>query len=167
MGCGSPEFLLCFYKLPTDRSKGYADVPVFKLEDEYSLARWQVDADSLWRSSGDRPLRPDELGMLTPGALAKAFPAWSVQDVYDHEQHVAIGEALAARDELPKHLRGVAAGDDAARRLDRRARMQTLNGEQTRRGLENHICPLQFDIVDRAIRLGSNPASWSMIRSAG
>ncbi|WP_252234334.1 DNA methyltransferase, partial [Clostridium sp. CMCC3676] len=34
---------------------------------------------------------------------------------------------------------------------------QTLNGEQTKRRLENHICPLQFDIVDRCVRLYSNP----------
>ncbi|MGO1303230.1 MAG: DNA methyltransferase [Sphingomonas parapaucimobilis] len=157
MGCGSPEFLLCFYKLPTDRSKGYADVPVMHVEEEYSLARWQVDADSLWRSSGNRPVRPDELGMMPPGALAKAFPAWSVQDVYDHEEHVAIAEALAARNELPRTF---AVMQPASMRTDvwtDIARMQTLNGEQTRRGLENLICPLQFDIVDRAIRLGSNP----------
>ena len=36
-------------------------------------------------------------------------------------------------------------------------RMRTLNGEQTRKGLENHICPLQFDIVDRLIKRFSNP----------
>jgi len=34
--------------------------------------------------------------------------------------------------------------------------MLTLNGEQTRRGLENHICPLQFDIVDRIINRFTN-----------
>ena len=157
VGTGSPEFLLEFFKLPTDRSTGYADVPVFKSEDEYSLARWQIDADSLWRSSGDRLARPDELGMMPPGALAKAFPAWSVQDVYDHEEHVAIGEALADRHELPKTF---AVLQPATLRTDAWtdvARMLTLNGEQTRRKLENHICPLQFDIVDRAIRLKSNP----------
>ena len=35
-------------------------------------------------------------------------------------------------------------------------RMLTLNGEQSRRGLEQHICPLQFDIVDRLIERFSN-----------
>lgn len=156
MGCGSPEFLLCFYKLPTDRSKGYADVPVPHGE-EYSLARWQIDADSLWKSSGDRALRPDEIGMMSPASLAKLFPAWSVQDVYNHEEHVAIGEALASRGQLPTSY-GVL--QPATMRPDvwtDIVRMQTLNGEQTRRGLENHICPLQFDTVDRAIRLGSSP----------
>jgi hypothetical protein len=157
LGCGSPEFLLKFYKLPSDPSNGFADVEVPHAPEEYSLARWQIDADALWRSSGDRPLRPDELGMMTPGTLAKAFPAWSVQDVYDHEQHVAIGEALAARDCLPKTFSVL---QPASMRPDvwtDIARMLTLNSEQSRRGLENHICPLQFDIVDRAIRLDSLP----------
>ena len=35
-------------------------------------------------------------------------------------------------------------------------RMITLNGEQTQRGLVNHICPLQVDLVDRLIRRYSN-----------
>jgi hypothetical protein len=37
------------------------------------------------------------------------------------------------------------------------ARMRTLNGEQQAKGREMHLCPLQFDIVDRLIRGYSNP----------
>ncbi len=156
-GCGSPEFLLLFFKLPTDRSNGYADEPVTKDSEAYSLARWQIDADALWRSSGDRPITSAELAAMSPGNLPKTFRAWSVQDVYDYETHVAIGEALGERDALPKTFAALGVGscrDDVWTDI---ARMQTLNGEQTRRGLENHICPLQFDIVDRALRLYSNP----------
>jgi len=157
MGCGSPEFLLLFFKLPTDRSNGYADEPVTKDAEEYSLARWQIDADALWRSSGDRPLTADELALMPPDALAKLFPAWSVQDVYDHEAHVAIGEGLAERQALPKTFSVLKPGclrDDVWTDV---ARMRTLNSEQSRRRVEAHICPLQFDIVDRTIRLYSNP----------
>lgn len=35
--------------------------------------------------------------------------------------------------------------------------MLTLNGEQSKKGLEAHVCPLQFDIVDRLICRYSNP----------
>jgi DNA modification methylase len=167
MGSGSPEFLLLFFKLPTDRSNGYADEPVTKDADAYTLARWQIDADALWRSSGDRPITAAEMGLMTPDALAKFFPAWSVQDVYDHEAHVAIGEALAARKALPKTFSVLKPGtvrDDVWTDI---ARMRTLNGEQSRRGLENHICPLQFDIVDRAIRLYSNPGDLVLDPFAG
>jgi DNA modification methylase len=157
MGSGSPEFLLLFFKLPTDRSTGYADEPVTKSADEYSLARWQIDADALWRSSGDRPLTADELALMPPDTLAKLFPAWSVQDVYDHEAHVAIGEGLAERKALPKTFSVLKPGSIREDVWTDIARMRTLNSEQSRRRLEAHICPLQFDIVDRAIRLYSNP----------
>jgi DNA modification methylase len=167
MGCGSPEYLLLFFKLPTDRSNGYADVPVSKDADEYSLARWQIDADALWRSSGDRPLTAAELALMPPDALARAFPAWSVQDVYDHEAHVAVGESLAAREALPKTFSVLKPGTCRPDVWTDVARMLTLNGEQSRRGLENHICPLQFDIVDRAIRLYSNPGELVLDPFAG
>jgi hypothetical protein len=106
MGCGSPEFLLLFFKLPTDRSNGYADEPVTKDADEYSLARWQIDADALWRSSGDRPLTAEELALFPPDALARLFPAWSIQDVYDHEAHVEIGEGLGGSPGAAQDLLG-------------------------------------------------------------
>ena len=35
--------------------------------------------------------------------------------------------------------------------------MRTLNGKQAQRGLQQHVCPLQFDIVDRIINRYSNP----------
>jgi DNA modification methylase len=35
-------------------------------------------------------------------------------------------------------------------------RMRTLNGEQVAKGRERHLCPLQFDIVDRLINRYSN-----------
>lgn len=93
---------------------------------------------------------------MNPSQLARTFAAWSVQDTYNHEAHVAIGEGLAERDALPKTFSVLKPGCLRPDVWTDITRMQTLNGEQTRRGLENHICPLQFDIVDRTIRLYSN-----------
>src|SRR5690606_7235437 len=56
MGVGSPEYILLFRKPQTDRTKGYADVPVTHDKSDYTRARWQVDAHAYWRSSGDRHL---------------------------------------------------------------------------------------------------------------
>jgi DNA modification methylase len=36
-------------------------------------------------------------------------------------------------------------------------RARTLNAAQATRGQEQHICPLQIDVVDRCVRLYSNP----------
>lgn len=93
MGRGMPEYLLEFRKPQTDRSRGYADVPVVKAKPDfvsvidgrpvaagdddfdekrirpvagtgYSRGRWQLDAHGVQRSDGNRPLLPEELARL-------------------------------------------------------------------------------------------------------
>lgn len=157
MGVGSPEYILLFRKLPTDRSKAYADDKVAKSKEDYTRARWQVDAHAFWRSSGDRLLTPDELAGMGPDMLAKTFTEWTLKNVYDYETHIKIGEALEARGALPSTFMSLAPGAHDDFTWHDVNRMRTLNGEQTRKGLENHICPLQFDIVDRLIKRFSNP----------
>lgn len=151
MGVGSPEYLLIFRAPQSDRSKGYADDPVKKTKEDYSLARWQVDAHSFWRSSGDRLLTPDELASMGPDLLAKTFTEWTLQNVYNYETHIRIGEALEKRGALPSTFMALAPGATTPWTWHDVNRMHTLNGEQSRKGLEFHICPLQFDIVDRVI----------------
>jgi hypothetical protein len=54
MGVGMPEYLLLFRKPPTDRSNGYADLPVVKQKGRYTRSRWQIDAHGFTRSNGNR-----------------------------------------------------------------------------------------------------------------
>lgn len=157
MGVGSPEYIVLMHKPQTDRTRGYADEPVRKSKDDYSRARWQTDAHAFWRSSGNRQITPDELAQLGPDQLAKIYTAYSLANVYNHESHVKIGEELDARGALPSTFMSLAPGSHADHVWHDVNRMLTLNGEQTKRGLENHICPLQFDIVDRLITRYSNP----------
>ncbi|MBM6442351.1 DNA methylase N-4 [Pseudomonas sp. MIL9] len=157
MGVGSPEYVLLFRKPQTDRSKGYADVKVTKSKDDYTRARWQVDAHAFWRSSGNRHLTADDLAGMGPDKLAKAFTEYSLANVYDYEFHVRIGEELEARGALPSTFMSLAPGSHHAEVWHDVNRMITLNGNQTQRGLQNHVCPLQFDIVDRLIERYSNP----------
>ncbi|CAD0353567.1 hypothetical protein CFBP498_38440 [Xanthomonas hortorum pv. vitians] len=156
MGVGSPEYIVLLHKPQTDRSRGYADEPVRKQKADYTRARWQVDAHAFWRSSGRRQLTADELAQLGPDKLAKLFTEYSLREVYDFETHVRIGEELEARGALPSTFMSLAPGSHDPDVWHDVNRMLTLNGEQTRRGLENHICPLQFDIVDRLIQRFSN-----------
>ncbi|RLK53403.1 DNA methylase [Stenotrophomonas rhizophila] len=156
MGVGSPEYIVLLHKPQTDRSKGYADEPVKKAKTDYTRAHWQVDAHAFWRSSGNRLLTADELGQLGPEKLAKLFTQHSLQQVYDYEAHVRIGEQLESRGALPSTFMSLAPGSHHPDVWHDVNRMITLNGEQTKRGLENHICPLQFDIVDRLIERYSN-----------
>lgn len=156
MGVGSPEYIVLMHKPQTDRTRGYADEPVTKSKADYSRARWQTDAHAFWRSSGNRSLTPDELAQLGPDQLAKIYTMYSLREIYDHEAHVRIGEELDDRGALPSTFMSLAPGSHADHVWHDVNRMLTLNGEQTKRGLENHICPLQFDIVDRLIRRYSN-----------
>ena len=189
MGHGMPEYLLEFRKPQTDRSKGYADVPVVKQKPDfvsvidgrpvapgddafdekrirpvagtgYSRGRWQLDAHGVWRSSGNRPLLPDELARLLrlePKFIYRGWKAWQESHVHDHEVHVAFCEALDEAGRLPPTFMLVPPHvDHPAIRTDV-ARMRTLNMRQQAKGREMHLCPLQFDIVERAIEAYSMP----------
>lgn len=157
MGVGSPEYILLFRKPQTDRSRGYADTPVVKDKADYTRARWQVDAHAFWRSSGDRHLTPQELGALPPDQLSRLFTEQTLREVYDYEQHVQTGEQLDRAGSLPATFMSLAPGSHDPAVWHDVNRMLTLNTEQSRRAQAMHVCPLQFDIVDRLITRYSNP----------
>ena len=157
MGVGSPEYVLLFHKPQTDRSRGYADTPVTKDKADYTRARWQVDAHAFWRSSGDRPLTPEELAALPVEDRSRLFTAQTLREVYDYESHIRIGESLEAKGALPATFMSLAPGSWNPEVWHDVNRMRTLNGEQSHRAQVLHVCPLQFDIVDRLIRRFSNP----------
>lgn len=179
MGFGMPEYLLLFRKRATDTSIGYADTPVVKLKPlcldalgnavpfdrnlpivpgtGYSRARWQLDAHGFTRSSGDRLLTPEEMEKLPHDVIFKLFRQFSLEQVYDFEHHVAIGEGLEQAGRLPSDfmlLQPQSWRDDVWTDI---TRMLTLNSAQSAAGREMHLCPMQFDIADRAIAQWTNP----------
>lgn len=157
MGAGSPEYILLFRKPQTDRTRGYADEPVIKDKADYSRARWQVDAHAFWRSSGDRHLTPEELAALPVEQRSRMFTEQTLREAYDYESHIKIGEELDGRGALPATFMSLAPGSwhpDVWHDINR---MLTLNTEQSKRREALHVCPLQFDIVDRLIERYSNP----------
>lgn len=156
MGVGSPEYILLFHKPQTDRTRGYADTPVTKSKDDYSLARWQVDAHAFWRSSGNRNLTPDELAALPVEQRSRVFTQQTLEQVYDFDSHVSIGEKLHGRGALPATFMSLAPGSWHPEVWHDVNRMRTLNGDQKARNLQMHVCPLQLDIVDRLITRYSN-----------
>lgn len=164
MGNGLPEYLLIFRKPPSDASNGYADKPVGKKKrkwsaedaawsskDGYSRARWQLDAHGYEPSSGNRLLLPEELLGLEARQIFKLWKSYQLDSVYDFEHHVKVAEALEERGMLPSTfmlLPPHSKHDDVWTDVTRMLSMNTL---QAAKGRELHLCPLQFDIVDRAI----------------
>ena len=157
MGVGCPEYIILFHKPQTDRTRGYADVPVTHDKKDYSRARWQTDAHAFWRSSGERHLTTDELASLPIDVMSKAFTEQTMKEVYDYEAHVKIGEKLDLTGHLPANFMSLAPGSWAPEVWHDVNRMLTLNTEQSRKAQVMHVCPLQFDIVDRIIERFSNP----------
>jgi len=157
MGCGMPEYLLIFRKPPTDASDGYADQPVVKSKAEYSRTRWQIDAHGFARSNGNRPLTLDELGELPHQQIFRRFRDHALHHVYDFEEHVRLGETLEASGRLPTGFMLLQPPSWHPDVWTDVARMRTLNMLQERAGRQMHLCPLQFDIVDRLIEQYSMP----------
>lgn len=156
MGVGSPEYILLFRKLPTDTSKAYADEKVAKSKSDYTRGQWQIDASAFWRSSGNRFLNADELASYGPDKLGKVFADKTLRTIYNYEEHVKLAVELDARQALPSTFACMTPGSHDRDVWHDVNRMLTLNGEQSQRGLQNHICPLQFDIVDRIINRYTN-----------
>ncbi|MFT3992422.1 MAG: DNA methyltransferase [Luteolibacter sp.] len=157
MGVGMPEYLLLFRKPPTSNENSYADIPVVKSKGDYTRARWQVDAHGFTRSSGNRLLTPDEIAELKHSDIFKAFKETSLTKVYDFEHHVKIGETIDAKGKLPVKfmlLQPQSWSDDVWTDI---TRMLTLNGAQSAKGKEMHLCPMQFDLADRVIDQFSMP----------
>jgi len=133
MGCGLPEYLLLFRKAPSENANAYADEPVSHSKEQFTRARWQVDAHALWNSDG-RGLEP-----------------------YDYEAHIARLEAKDRAGALPSTFflePPVANHPDV---WDDVTFMRCLNANQMAGGKQKHICPLPLDIVERTIELYSNP----------
>jgi len=156
MSCGMPEYLLIFRKPPTDTSNSYADEPVVKGKDNYSRSRWQIDAHGFTRSSGNRLLAPEELQSMPHDMIFKTFKANSLEAIYNFEHHVKIGETLDAQGKLPVTFMLLQPQSWSSEVWSDVTRMLTLNGAQSAKGKEMHLCPMQFDIADRAIEQWSN-----------
>lgn len=139
MGVGMPEYLLLFRRPPSDTSKQYSDVPVTSCANtaEYSLARWQLDAASDWRSDGKRLLQPYEI------------------DGYDYRAHVAHLESLDKRGLLGR-ANGQRRPADSPWLWWDIQRTDVLNADIQRANGEPHICPLMLDLIGRCIQRWSN-----------
>lgn len=151
MGVGVPEYLLIFRKPPTDQSNGYADDSVVKNKRDYSLSRWQIDAHGFTRSNGNRLLALEEMASLPHEQIFKRFRDYYLSHVYDFQHHVALGDALIEKDRLPVTFMLLQPPSWHPDVWTDVARMRTLNGAQSAKGREMHLCPLQFDIVERLI----------------
>lgn len=167
MGCGMEEYVLILRKAQSDLTRGYADVPVTKhegrkdkelREDEgYSLAHWQIDAAGLWRSSGDRLPEAEMLRVMSLSDIRQMWRGYCERGVYNLREHEELCQALLKAGKLPTGWMLFAPVGRSPQVWSDIERIKTLNSEQHRRNMENHVCPLQLDVIERLIRRYSMP----------
>lgn len=149
MSSGLPEYLLWFRKPPTSNDTARADEPVTKNKADFSIGRWQIDASNSWRSNGNALILLDGAPAATDDSALQRAP-------YDYEAHVARLDVKEKKGHLPKDYFSEPPKSHSDWVWDNVHFMGCLNANQSRRAKVNHICPLPFDIVERAIRLYSN-----------
>lgn len=147
MGVGCPEYLLLFRKLPTDRSKAYADVPVKKSKEDYTRAQWQIDAHAYWRSSGDRLVTKAEVEAAPVDKLQAVYRQYSRDHVYSYDDHVRLAKELDQEGRLPATFMVCAPGSWTDGVWDDINRMRTLNTSQRLKKQEMHICLARGSLV--------------------
>lgn len=157
MGSGIPEEIWIFRKAPTNNANAYADVPVTHDPDYYTLAHWQIDADSFWGSSGNRYLTPDEIKAWDLKKIRQWWNKFNASTVYDYDKHVQLLADLDKARKLSRTWTTLPMRSNSQFIWNDVNRMAGLNLEQSRRKQRNHICPMPFDEVDRIIELYSNP----------
>lgn len=156
MGVGLPEYLLLFRKLPSSLDNSYADDPVIKSKQDYTRAQWQIDAHGFWRSSGNRLLSSLEIQNLEPDKIQWYMKSRGKKAIYDYDTHVEIARELEDHGKLPSSYMLVAPESWNHDVWTDVTRIKTLNTTQSSKKKKMHLCPLQFDIVDRVINRYSN-----------
>lgn len=157
MGSGIPEEIWLFRKAPTSNADAYADEPVTHRKADYLLSNWQLDADSFWKSSGNRYLTPYEMKAWGIDKLQAWWKRFNSSTVYDYNDHVQLLNELEENDKLSRTFTTLPMRSNTEFIWNDVNRMHGLNMEQSRRKQQNHICPMPFDQVDRLIEQYSNP----------
>lgn len=167
MGVGLPEYVLLFRKAPTHSDNSYGDKPVEHAKylkdiidakqfhdkdlELYPKALWQLDAHAYQRSSGDRYLSKEDMKRMDVKKIVAKWKQINQSEIYDFKEHVRICEEMDELEKLSSTFMTLPVHGNSDYVWTDVNRMNTLNTHQANAKKEKHICPLQFDIVDRLI----------------
>jgi len=167
MGVGLPEYILLFRKAPTHSDNSYGDKPVEHAKylkdisdakqfhdkdlELYPKALWQLDAHAYQRSSGDRYLSKEDMKRMDVKKIVAKWKQINQSEIYDFKEHVRICEEMDELEKLSSTFMTLPVHGNSDYVWTDVNRMNTLNTHQANAKKEKHICPLQFDIVDRLI----------------
>ena len=156
MGVGLPEYVLLFRKAPTQMNNAYADEPVTKTKEDYTVDLWQLDAHAYWKSSGNKLMSIPELLKHNMKQVHKVWKQYQKEGLYDFQLHKDLSKALDENGKLSRKYMTVPPVSNSEFVWDDISRTKTLNAKQVSSKKEKHICPLQLDILERIINRFSN-----------
>lgn len=156
MGVGLPEYVLLFRKAPTHMDNAYADEPVSKEKDDYSVDLWQLDAHAYWRSSGNKLMPLEQLMKYDLKQIVKAWKKYQKEGLYDFGVHKEVSKSLDENGKLSRKFMTVPPVSNSEFVWDDISRTKTLNAKQVSSKKEKHICPLQLDIIERLVNRFTN-----------
>ena len=160
MGCGSTEFVLMFRKWTPDMSpngNAFGPEPVTKDKKEYSRARWQIHASGIWRSNGNELMSPAQVATMSTSDIYHWWRDYCKDHGYDYQTHLQYTEAVEKHGHLPASMMLFAPCSNNPDVWTDIIRIKTLNTDLSRKTTENHVCPLQLDVIERLIERFSNP----------
>jgi DNA modification methylase len=159
MGCGSTEFVLMFRKWTPDMSpngNAFGPEPVTKDKKEYSRARWQIHASGIWRSNGNELMSPAQVATMSTSDIYHWWRDYCKDHGYDYQTHLQYTEAVEKHGHLPASMMLFAPCSNNPDVWTDIIRIKTLNTDLSRKTTENHVCPLQLDVIERLIERFSN-----------
>lgn len=99
---------------------------------------------------------PEEISTWNIKRIMDWWKKYNHTHIYNYEVHTALGSGLEEKGKLPAVFMLFAPVSHHPEVWDDVQRMRTLNGNQSQKNLQMHVCPLQFDIVDRLIERYTN-----------
>ena len=162
MGVGSSEYVLLFRKWhpsmsPNSNANGPEPVTKQKEGDgAYTRGKWQIQACGPWRSSGDELLSPAQIESMTDSALHHFWKQHTLKNGYNYHEHVKLTEMVDTAGKLPASSMLFPPFSNNPDVWTDILRIRTLNTELSRKTTENHICPLQLDVIERLVERFSN-----------
>jgi hypothetical protein len=113
----------------------------------YTRGQWQIDARAKWNSSGERFLTPDEIRQLPIDKINRYYSDYAAWKVYDYKSHCDTAEQLNHIGKLPATFQTLNIPSRSFFVWDDVNRMLTLNGTQSQRKLNMHICLAKGSLI--------------------
>ena len=151
LGKGTNEYVLVFRKI-TGTGNSYAPNRVEKTKIDYSRGKWQIDASGLWLSDGNCLVTFEELDQIKSYDKIMAYwKKWQDEGLYNYEAHQKFLEMMDDKGKLESSKSTFPVRKETDVVWTKINRLRTLNANQVQKKKEKHVCPLQFDIVERLI----------------